>query len=816
MRCKCAVRLLVFLFCFAYCLVMMGDDRCFRLINASNGLWDNNVQQIFQLPDSRMVVATAGNVNLYDGASFSYIHKRHSHYFTLTDYDGYFHIYLGRDNYLWIKDRHSLRCVDLCHESYVYNIDSLLQKVGITCRVNDFFVDGSHRIWIVSGNKLIGEDIKSKFQICSSYGRVQDVDVFGNRLYVFLSYGYVSCYDLRNGHLIYSKCAYSAANQKNYSLTSTVVKDGRGKFYQLRLGKNHHSVLLTFDSRSERWMKLMETPYFLHALSISSQEDVYIACEKGYWWLDAKNPKGHLCSYLPITNGKSGSYSINSLCIDKDGGLWLATNKRGVLYSKPHQSPFKTYPLHTLQMNPLNKIIASRPVVKVYQGYQCNVVYKDSRGWIWVGTYDGLKLYVNKKRQPFVFYTDNGLSNNVIRSIIEDKYHNIWLGTGYGINFLKIDRNPKNITITSYQNDEGVLKEEFNDNGALILQDGTIAMQGIDGWTLFNPDHFTTLAIDKDLHHQLRFTPLLTKLYVRGENIFQNVVYDGNLIIEQSLACTDHIRLKYYQNAITLAFSAMNYFRPTQTNYRYRLIGSEDTTWHVLSYNSSYGLVDRQGVAHLPFSDLRPGRYRLEVMATMNPNIWLGGKCMIDITIQEPWWQSNSLYFVIGLLLLVLVIVDIRLYSMVVKKRTERSERDHILLFRLREYIDRCKDFSEKNFYISPLEDKSVKSSNDMSIEEIHFMTNVMSKVNDKNKELSVDKISSLMHLDRSKFYDFALSVIFKSPRTLIIYQKILQVKEHLDRGETNMSQIADATGFSSVEYMEDCYYDVCGTRMNA
>ena len=44
----------------------------FTRIDASDGLSDNSVQHILQLPDGRLAVTTAGNINLYDGSQFKY------------------------------------------------------------------------------------------------------------------------------------------------------------------------------------------------------------------------------------------------------------------------------------------------------------------------------------------------------------------------------------------------------------------------------------------------------------------------------------------------------------------------------------------------------------------------------------------------------------------------------------------------------------------------------------------------------------------------------------------------------------------------
>ena len=66
-----------------------------------------------------------------------------------------------------------------------------------------------------------------------------------------------------------------------------------------------------------------------------------------------------------------------------------------------------------------------------------NVVFQDSRGYIWIGTYDGLSRYdgyqfVNFKNDPS---NDSSISNNIVVSIIEDHLGYLWIGTAQnGVN----------------------------------------------------------------------------------------------------------------------------------------------------------------------------------------------------------------------------------------------------------------------------------------------------------------------------------------------------------------------------------------------
>ena len=65
--------LLCLFFCFRMTPFIYAGEFLFTTINASQGLSDNQIRYILQLPDGRMVFTTSGNVNLYDGVHFSYL-----------------------------------------------------------------------------------------------------------------------------------------------------------------------------------------------------------------------------------------------------------------------------------------------------------------------------------------------------------------------------------------------------------------------------------------------------------------------------------------------------------------------------------------------------------------------------------------------------------------------------------------------------------------------------------------------------------------------------------------------------------------------
>ncbi|MEN9444642.1 MAG: hypothetical protein RIS47_1532, partial [Bacteroidota bacterium] len=89
---------------------------------------------------------------------------------------------------------------------------------------------------------------------------------------------------------------------------------------------------------------------------------------------------------------------------------------------------------------------------------------KDSKGFMWFGTHNGLTRYDGVN---FVVYETNpddpnSLSHNYISSIVEDKNHNIWVGTFRGLNLYNPTKN--NFSRLNFKRDYIVINNLCDDS----------------------------------------------------------------------------------------------------------------------------------------------------------------------------------------------------------------------------------------------------------------------------------------------------------------------------------------------------------------
>lgn len=96
-------------------------------------------------------------------------------------------------------------------------------------------------------------------------------------------------------------------------------------------------------------------------------------------------------------------------------------------------------------------------------------VFQDSKGFVWIGTQDGLNRYDGYE---FTHFKNNpkdkkSISNNIIWTICEDKFGNLWVGTQDGLN--RYSR--KTHTFSSYKHHKDSVRSLINNRIYTILED---------------------------------------------------------------------------------------------------------------------------------------------------------------------------------------------------------------------------------------------------------------------------------------------------------------------------------------------------------
>ena len=768
-------------------------DRRFRVINAADGLADNSAQTIKSTFSGRLVVSTIGHINFYDGSGFTHISSGDSRYL-LPKYKGHYHLYFDDSHHLWLKDKGMVTCVNMLTEQFVSDIGSIFQAQGVKGHVEDMFVDSSGSIWLVQGNNIYSRH--GKVSLPLRKGRVlQDMDISDNIVLLFYDDCQVDVYDIIAKKKLYSTNSLNHEEVKDYQESSVIYKYRNG-FFQIRNG-NNKAVLMWFDLGTRQWTKVLSTDYYLSNMTV--KDDVlYIASAYGYWTYDTDSRQIEHYEMIKLTDGRELLTDMNCIEFDRQGGMWIGTEKRGLLYSKYIKSPFNVMtwdnPLSIKYAEMMDKVCTYDMLVK---GHRLNCTYKDSRGWIWVGSLNGLYYFKPGQKDSICVKKEDGMVNDVVHSIIEDGKHNIWVSTSNGIVGLVI-KNGKVTFVNSFINSDGIPAEAFVNGRAMRLDDGTIVMQALDHVVSFNPMKMSIMEGNNILLH-----PKFVRLQVNGTNIFAGTEIDGRVVTEKAVSRLNMIELPSTQNSLSLKFSSLNYFRPIQTYYRYRVSGLQDK-WVMLSYYNSKGLVDKNGILHLPLLGLKPGNYMVEVQASMYPGKWTTPPVKVVVRIKEPWWRTTGLGLLISGVFLILIIWNIVIFSGNSRLKMKRNVSEVELFRRIDGFISRAESCRMEKQTRRSVNDESedVTSGADLDKDAVELIMELVPY--SRNGKLDHNVLVQLAMKKRIKLtdiYDIITNNIFRSPALLTMAMLLEKASRDLIESGMTVEEIAEKNNFASPNY---------------
>ncbi len=339
---------------------------------------------------------------------------------------------------------------------------------------------------------------------------------------------------------------------------------------------------------------------------------------------------------LQVYNGRSfrsyttangfPSNDVRYIFLEGDREYWAATAK-GVVHSKDGR--IKTY---GLQQGLLSE--------------RTRVIFRDSHGTIWVGTEGGGVSSFDGN--AFTNYsTQNGLNDNVVMNVVEDKWNNLWFGTFNGISrfdgqsFKTISREEglaskmvyslsidkagflwigtsrgldrldlalyhfsDKISIKHFGQEEGFNGIECNQNAVFQDDDGSIWFGTIAGAIKYDPKkdiiHKTPPAI-----HIKRFGPANSQ-----------TSFPDNAILDSD------------QNDLTFEFIGIYFTSPGNVRYTFFLEGL-DKRWNEPTHTKK-----------VSYTQLPPGDYTFHIKALNQDGISMQEPVKFSFSIRKPFWQS--------------------------------------------------------------------------------------------------------------------------------------------------------------------------------
>ncbi|GAA3594162.1 two-component regulator propeller domain-containing protein [Flavivirga amylovorans] len=294
---------------------------------------------------------------------------------------------------------------------------------------------------------------------------------------------------------------------------------------------------------------------------------------------------------------------IRRILVESESKIWLC-NTRGISLIEFNDDLKNSFKVSRYLYNETTQV-----------GENIRTLFKDSNGIIWAGSKDGniYKFSENKfEKIPL------NIPLAAIQGILEDNPDNLWLSTSKGL----INFNKKSQKAIRYDESDGMIGSEYNDNAALKTVNGTFYFGSTLGLTSFVPSKLTKNTYAPKV--------LLTNLMIQNKYIKP---LDSSEVLSQNITYNKTLVLKHTNTNFSIHFSIPNFINPKKNRYKYRLLGLE-TAWKETNQTSAYYTIQN------------PGTYNFEVMGANNDGFWNPNPTKLSVIVKPAPWRSNWAIFI--------------------------------------------------------------------------------------------------------------------------------------------------------------------------
>lgn len=307
-------------------------------------------------------------------------------------------------------------------------------------------------------------------------------------------------------------------------------------------------------------------------------------------------------------NSKMDDQYISDIFEDSKGNFWIATLYGGLLLLDRKNGEFKQW----LQVPGDKNSISSNAVTDIIELMDKS---DTSKIYIWLGTEGGGVNKFDVQTNTFkAFTTNDGLPDNIISFLLSDNDGFIWISTEKGLVLM----DPEAESIWVFDERDGLASSKFTTWAGLKLQSGELYFGTHEGVIYFNP---------REIRKEQSGT--LSPVVITSLEVFNKKIHIGNdSPLKLSISKTESITLSHKDYILSLQFAMLDFIKPEQNRYAYKLEGFHEEWIDIGSRNRA------------DFTGLSPGEYVFRVKAANSKGIWNDAGAQLRIFITPPFWQT--------------------------------------------------------------------------------------------------------------------------------------------------------------------------------
>lgn len=433
-----------------------------------------------------------------------------------------------------------------------------------------------------------------------------------NRIWIGTDYGGIDLFNQPQQTFTHFRNDPNIANSLSSNSVLDIMEDTKSRMWI----STWDGGLDLFDREKNSFTRFLNMPSDKYSISSDHVQKTFQDSRGNLWvatyygGLNLLDPRNY--HFQRIRNDPSGRtkiYGNNIVSIneDKRHNLWIGTDDGGLNCYNPSTEHYSHYFSE-----------GKKPDIRV--------IFPDSKGRLWIGQ-NGLYLYDYLKKTFAVYTNKAGLGSLMIKAILEDKSHNLWISTSNGL----IKFNPDTFAFKLFNKEDGLQDMEFEAGSALKTRDGEMFLGGGKGFNTFYAD-------------KIRNNTFIPPVYITDLQILNVSQIPGSpgSPLKYDISSTSSIELSHLQSTFSFTFAALNFTAPANNKYSYQLEGF-DTHW-----------IDAGNEQKAIYTNLDAGEYIFRVRASNNDGLWNRKGAMISITILPPFWAAWWFRTIAGALVLFL------------------------------------------------------------------------------------------------------------------------------------------------------------------